>query len=89
MRLIIKDGGEEVVPSMPGKLVPEEWRGLAFGAGTAAGSFGQFLFAPFGVALIQNYGWQFALLVFAALVLLVIPFSVALMTASNKQAVNS
>jgi MFS family permease len=72
-----------------GKLVPEEWRGLAFGAGTAAGSFGQFLFAPFGVALIQNYGWQFALLVFAALVLLVIPFSVALMTASNKQPVNS
>jgi MFS family permease len=72
-----------------GKLVPEEWRGLAFGAGTAAGSFGQFLFAPFGVALIQNYGWQFALFVFAALVLLVIPFSVALMTASNKQPVNS
>ncbi len=72
-----------------GKVVPEEWRGLAFGAGTAAGSFGQFLFAPFGVALIQNYGWQFALLVFAALVLLVIPFSTALMTASNKAAVNS
>jgi len=72
-----------------GKLVPEEWRGLAFGAGTAAGSFGQFLFAPFGVALIQNYGWQFALFVFSALVLLVIPFSMALMTASNKQAVNS
>lgn len=72
-----------------GKLVPKEWQGLAFGAGTAAGSFGQFLFAPFGVALIQNYGWQFALLVFSALVLLVIPFSLALVTASNKQAVNS
>ena len=32
-----------------GKLVPEEWRSLSFGAGTAAGSFGQFLFSPFGV----------------------------------------
>ena len=29
-----------------GKLVPESWRMLAFGAGTAAGSFGQFLFSP-------------------------------------------
>jgi hypothetical protein len=35
------------------------------GAGTAAGSFGQFLFAPFGVALIDNFGWQSALTVFA------------------------
>ena len=26
-----------------GKLLPESWRSLAFGAGTAAGSFGQFL----------------------------------------------
>ena len=26
-----------------GKLVPESWRAFAFGAGTAAGSFGQFL----------------------------------------------
>src|SRR5215468_2181299 len=29
-----------------GKLVPESWRSLALGAGTAAGSFGQFLFSP-------------------------------------------
>ena len=29
-----------------GKLVPESWRSFAFGAGTAAGSFGQFLFSP-------------------------------------------
>jgi MFS family permease len=26
-----------------GKLLPEKWRSIAFGAGTAAGSFGQFL----------------------------------------------
>ena len=48
------------------KLLPPEKRGLALGAGTAAGSFGQFLFAPFGVALIDNFGWQPALTVFAA-----------------------
>ena len=62
------------------KLLPPERRGIALGAGTAAGSFGQFLFAPFGVALIDNFGWQTALLVFAGLMLLIVPLSVALAT---------
>ena len=50
-----------------GKLLPEQWRSLAFGAGTAAGSFGQFLFSPIGVALIDKFGWQTALMIFACL----------------------
>jgi MFS family permease len=62
------------------KLLPAERRGMALGAGTAAGSFGQFLFAPFGVAMIDNFGWQAALTVFAALMLLIIPLSFALAT---------
>jgi MFS family permease len=62
------------------KLLPPERRGVALGAGTAAGSFGQFLFAPFGVAMIDNFGWQSALLVFAALMLLILPLSLALAT---------
>jgi MFS family permease len=62
------------------KLLPPERRGLALGAGTAAGSFGQFLFAPFGVAMIDNFGWQTALIVFAALMLLIVPLSLALST---------
>jgi MFS family permease len=62
------------------KLLPPERRGLALGAGTAAGSFGQFLFAPFGVAMIDNFGWQTALLVFAGLMLLIVPLSLALST---------
>jgi MFS family permease len=48
------------------KLLPPEKRGFALGAGTAAGSFGQFLFAPFGVAMIDNFGWEAALTVFAS-----------------------
>src|SRR3954452_1961573 len=63
-----------------GKLLPERYRALAIGAGTAAGSFGQFLFAPFGVALIDNIGWQNALTVFALLMLLIVPLSLALAT---------
>jgi MFS family permease len=62
------------------KLLPAERRGIALGAGTAAGSFGQFLFAPFGVAMIDNFGWQAALTVFAALMLLIVPLSFALAT---------
>src|SRR6202166_1601553 len=62
------------------KLLPLERRGLALGAGTAAGSFGQFLFAPFGVAMIGNFGWQTALTVFACLMLLIVPLSLALAT---------
>src|SRR3954462_9301406 len=62
------------------KLLPPERRGLALGAGTAAGSFGQFLFAPFGVAMIDNFGWQMALTVFAGLMLLIVPLSLALAT---------
>jgi MFS family permease len=62
------------------KLLPVEKRGLALGAGTAAGSFGQFLFAPFGVALIDNFGWQAALTVFALLMLLIVPLSLAIAT---------
>jgi MFS family permease len=62
------------------KLLPPERRGVALGAGTAAGSFGQFLFAPFGVALIGNFGWQTTLMVFAGLMLLIVPLSLALVT---------
>ena len=64
------------------KLLPPEKRGIALGAGTAAGSFGQFLFAPFGVAMIDNFGWQAALTVFAFLMLLIVPLSLALSTPS-------
>src|SRR4051812_38955371 len=62
------------------KLLPVEKRGLALGAGTAAGSFGQFLSAPFGVAMIDNFGWQPALTVFALLMLLIVPLSLAIAT---------
>jgi MFS family permease len=63
-----------------GKLVPESWRSLAFGAGTAAGSFGQFLFSPLARVLIDSFGWQVALFVFAGLMLLILPLSIALST---------
>jgi MFS family permease len=63
-----------------GKLVPDNWRSTAFGAGTAAGSFGQFLFSPLALWLTDLFGWRGALITFAALLLLIIPLSLALAT---------
>jgi len=72
-----------VVLAAFGKLLPERWRSLAFGAGTAAGSFGQFLFSPLAVALNDAYGWQNALMTFAGLCLVMLPLSLALATPRN------
>ncbi len=69
-----------------GKILPERWRSIGFGAGTAAGSFGQFLFPPLATGLISQVGWQETLLVFAAILLLVIPLSFALATRGTASA---
>jgi MFS family permease len=70
-----------VVLAAFGKLLPERLRLVAFGAGTAAGSFGQFLYSPVAVSLMDAFGWQTALLVFGVGMLLVLPLSLALATA--------
>ena len=63
-----------------GKLLPESWRSMAFGIGTAAGSFGQFLFSPIAVAIMGPFGYQIALYIFAGVVLLIVPLATALAT---------
>ena len=69
-----------LVLSSFGKLLPERWRSLAFGAGTASGSFGQFLFSPLAVGLIDTVGWRTTLEVFAGLLLLIVPLAFAIAT---------
>jgi len=63
-----------------GKLMPPHMRTLAFGVGTAAGSFGQFLFSPLAVGFIGAFGWQHALVAFGIITLLMIPLAQALRT---------
>ena len=60
-----------VVISALGKLLPLERRSWAAGIATAAGSLGQFLFAPLGQAFIAGFGWSTALLLLAAFALLI------------------
>jgi MFS family permease len=63
-----------------GKILPKEYRSLAFGFGTAAGSFGQFLYSPIAVVLMDNFGWQQTLVIFAVSMLGILPLSFALAT---------
>ncbi len=61
-----------------GKILPESWRYVSFGAVTAAGSFGQFLFSPIAVHLMGAYGWQQTLVIFSCVLLLAIPLAMTL-----------
>jgi MFS family permease len=68
-----------------GKLLPAEWRSFSFGLGTAAGSFGQFLFSPLAIGLNSAFDWRVTLLIFAGVVLLVLPLSLALAVPKSPQ----
>jgi MFS family permease len=69
-----------VIMAAFGKILPTEWRSISFGFGTAAGSFGQFLYSPIAVALMDVFGWQQTLMIFAVTLLAVLPLSLVLST---------
>lgn len=62
------------------KLLPEERRASAMGLGTAASSFGQFVFAPLTPLLMDLLGWKLALLAFSLVPLVIIPLAFVLAT---------
>jgi MFS family permease len=62
------------------KMMPPEWRALSFGLGTAAGSFGQFLFSPLAIGFIAWFGWQHALVALGLITLLILPMAVVVRT---------
>ena len=66
-----------------GKLLPPEWRMIAFGFATAAASFGQFVYSPLAVVLMDTFGWQQTLMIFAVSMLVVLPLSTALATPAH------
>ena len=60
------------------RLVPEDRRSWSLGLATAAGSMGQFLFAPLGQAFISGYGAVTALVLLSSFVALVPVLALAL-----------
>jgi predicted MFS family arabinose efflux permease len=75
-----------IVMAAFGRLVPPDKRSWAFGIATAAGSLGQFIFAPLGQAFIAAYGWQMAVTLIGLIVLLIIPLSLPLSAPSPPKA---
>lgn len=69
-----------------GKLLPDRLKALGFGAATAAGSFGQFLFPPLTTGLLDSVGWHQTLIIFGVSMALVMPFSMALATRGTSRA---
>ncbi len=70
-----------------GRLLPPERRSWASGIATAAGSLGQFLFAPIGQGFIAAWGWEVALVLLAVAALPMIPVAFALRNQSESAAV--
>jgi MFS family permease len=68
-----------ILPAL-GKLLPQSMRSRAYGFATAAGSFGQFLYSPVAVALMDAFGWQQTLTIFAMSMLAIVPLSLTLAT---------
>ena len=69
-----------------GRRVPPEKRPMVFGIGTAAGSMGQFLFAPIGRAFIADYGWSQALILLGIIMLAIPVLALALRGRSDQNA---
>ena len=60
------------------KVVNPEKRSFVLGLGTAAGSFGQVLFSPISQGFITSFGWQDALMLQAAIIVVLIPLAFVL-----------
>ncbi len=67
-----------VIYGIIGRNISADKRSWAMGVAAAAGSFGQFLMVPIESFLINNIGWQQALLVLASAVLLIMPLALGL-----------
>lgn len=67
-----------VVTGVLGRTFPPEKRSMALGISAAAGSFGQFAMLPCTQWLLTHVGWYGALLTLAAVALLIVPLTAAM-----------
>jgi MFS family permease len=74
----IAGAGFGVIFAAMARVVPANQRSLAFGIGTAVGSFGQFIMVPVSLQLINWLGWSGALLALAAITALSVPLAAGL-----------
>ncbi|WP_026479958.1 MFS transporter [Ahrensia sp. 13_GOM-1096m] len=67
----IASGSFGIVLAAFARNVTAEQRSFTFGLGTAAGSAGMFIFAPYSQALINHFGWSDSLLILSAMMLVI------------------
>ncbi len=79
-------GSFSIVLAAFARHTPPESRSMVFGIGTAAGSAGMFLFAPFGQGLISLYGWSDTLVVMSVMMLAIPVLAVPLRGNSHSAA---
>lgn len=72
-----------------GRVVPPEKRSLAFGACTAAGSFGMFAVVPGAHALLDAFAWRDAFIVLAISVSLLVPLAFGFRESDRRIAIGS
>jgi len=67
------------------RVVDSSKRSLVLGLGTAAGSFGQVVFAPLSQGFINAFGWQQALFMLGMIALVLIPLALILPGGKSQQ----
>ena len=67
-----------VVSGVLGRRYPPEKRSMVLGISAAAGSFGQFAMLPFTQWMLTNVGWHGTLFALAAIALIIVPLSAAM-----------
>jgi MFS family permease len=81
----LSGGSFTIVIAALGRLVPRDKSSQAMGLATAAGSLGQFVFAPLGQAFLADYGWQTALVLLAGFMVVVPALAIALRGGGERQ----
>ena len=70
--------GISIAVGVVARAAPPEKRSLAMGLVTSFGSFGQFALVPISQIIMNEHGWQFALVVLSAVVASMITFSLGM-----------
>lgn len=74
-----------VVSGVLGRKFPPEKRSMALGISAAAGSFGQFAMLPFTQWMLAHLGWHGTLFTLAAVALVIVPLSAAMVERRESQ----
>lgn len=77
--------GLPMLLSIVGRVAPEKYRSLWLGIVSAGGTGGQMFLVPFNSWLLSRMDWSDAILILAAVIFSIVPMTLVIRTAANKQ----